>query len=62
MRALITGIGGFAASHLADLLLAETDWQIICELAQKMGAKGFEFKNAEEIMTEIAGLSPILAL
>ncbi len=29
MRALITGIGGFAGSHLADYLLAETDWQLI---------------------------------
>lgn len=29
MRALITGIGGFAGSHLADYLLAKTDWQIV---------------------------------
>ncbi len=29
------------------------DWQIICELAKKMGSKGFDFKNAEEIMSEI---------
>jgi GDP-4-dehydro-6-deoxy-D-mannose reductase len=29
VRALITGIGGFAGSHLADYLLAETDWQIV---------------------------------
>jgi GDP-4-dehydro-6-deoxy-D-mannose reductase len=28
VRALITGIGGFAGSHLADFLLAETSWQI----------------------------------
>jgi GDP-4-dehydro-6-deoxy-D-mannose reductase len=28
VRALITGIGGFAGSHLADLLLIETDWQV----------------------------------
>lgn len=28
MRALITGIGGFAGSHLADFLLTETGWQI----------------------------------
>jgi GDP-4-dehydro-6-deoxy-D-mannose reductase len=35
VRAFITGIGGFAASHLADLLLAETDWQIFgCDLRQ----------------------------
>lgn len=29
MRTLITGIGGFAGSHLADYLLAETDWQVV---------------------------------
>lgn len=29
MQALITGIGGFAGSHLADYLLAETDWQVV---------------------------------
>jgi GDP-4-dehydro-6-deoxy-D-mannose reductase len=29
VRALITGIGGFAGSHLADYLLAETDWQVV---------------------------------
>ena len=28
MRALITGIAGFAGSHLAEYLLAETDWDI----------------------------------
>lgn len=28
MRALITGVGGFAGSHLADYLLRETDWQL----------------------------------
>jgi GDP-4-dehydro-6-deoxy-D-mannose reductase len=27
--ALITGIGGFAGSHLADHLLATTDWQVV---------------------------------
>jgi GDP-4-dehydro-6-deoxy-D-mannose reductase len=29
VQALITGIGGFAGSHLADYLLAETDWQVV---------------------------------
>ena len=28
MRALITGISGFVGSHLAEYLLAHTDWQI----------------------------------
>lgn len=29
MRALITGINGFVGGHLAEHLLAETDWQIV---------------------------------
>jgi GDP-4-dehydro-6-deoxy-D-mannose reductase len=29
VRVLITGIGGFAGSHLADYLLTKTDWQIV---------------------------------
>ena len=28
MRALITGVGGFAGSHLADYLLSQIDWQV----------------------------------
>jgi GDP-mannose 4,6-dehydratase len=28
-RALITGLGGFVASHLAEYLLANTDWEIV---------------------------------
>lgn len=33
MRALITGVGGFAGSHLSDYLLDHTDWQLFgCEL------------------------------
>ncbi len=28
MRALITGVGGFAGSHLSDALLNQTDWQV----------------------------------
>ncbi len=28
MRALITGVGGFAGSHLSDYLLTQTDWQV----------------------------------
>ncbi len=28
MRALITGIGGFAGSHLSDYVLSQTDWQV----------------------------------
>jgi GDP-4-dehydro-6-deoxy-D-mannose reductase len=35
VQALITGIGGFAGSHLADFLLAETNWEIAgCVLSE----------------------------
>jgi len=29
LRALITGVGGFAGSHLSDYLLNQTDWQVV---------------------------------
>lgn len=35
------------------------DWWIICELAKRMGAKGFDFNHPSEIMKEIASLTPI---
>ena len=34
------------------------DWQITCDLAKRMGAKGFDFLHASEIMEEIADLTP----
>ncbi len=37
------------------------DWQIICELAKRMGAKGFDYKHPQEIMKEIASVTPIYA-
>jgi len=37
---------------------AQTDWWITCRIAQRMGAAGFDFSNAEEIMQEIASLTP----
>ena len=37
---------------------AKLDWQIISELAQKMGAPGFEYKDAEEIFEEIRDCTP----
>lgn len=38
---------------------SKPDWQIINQLAQQMGAPGFNFKSPEEIMVEIAALTPI---
>ena len=37
---------------------AKDDWWIICELAKRLGAKKFAYKNAQVIMEEIAELTP----
>jgi predicted molibdopterin-dependent oxidoreductase YjgC len=34
------------------------DWQIICEVARRMGARGFDFADPCEIMDEIARVTP----
>jgi formate dehydrogenase alpha subunit len=38
---------------------AKADWEIICLLAQEMGASGFDFPSPKEVMDEIAQLTPI---
>lgn len=38
--------------------VAKLDWQIICELAQKMGAPGFDFEDAEDVFEEIRATTP----
>jgi predicted molibdopterin-dependent oxidoreductase YjgC len=38
---------------------SKPDWVIIKELAAKMNARGFDFNSPEEIMAEIAELTPI---
>ena len=35
------------------------DWEIICSLAERMGSRGFDFNNPEDIMSEIASATPI---
>jgi formate dehydrogenase alpha subunit len=37
---------------------ARPDWQVTCQLAQKMGKDGFEFDSPAHIMEEIALLTP----
>lgn len=37
---------------------SKPDWLIICQIAQKLGAKGFDFDNPSQIMDEIASLTP----
>jgi formate dehydrogenase alpha subunit len=38
---------------------SKPDWEIVCLLAQKMGADGFDFESPEAVMREIAKLTPI---
>jgi formate dehydrogenase alpha subunit len=38
---------------------ARPDWLIICQLAQRMGAAGFEFRSPAEVTDEIAQVTPI---
>ncbi len=38
---------------------AKPDWWIVSEVAKRMGGKGFEYAGPEQIMEEIAGLTPI---
>ncbi len=38
---------------------SKADWEIINMLAKEMGASGFDFSSPEEIMAEIAALTPI---
>ncbi|MCK5434436.1 MAG: molybdopterin-dependent oxidoreductase, partial [Dehalococcoidales bacterium] len=37
---------------------SRTDWLITCQIAQRMGSKGFDFSHPSEIMDEIASLTP----
>ncbi len=38
---------------------SKPDWEITGEIARKMGAKGFDFKDASEVMDEIASVAPM---
>ncbi len=37
------------------------DWWITCEIAKRMGLKGFDYKNTSEIFDEVASLTPYYA-
>lgn len=37
---------------------SKPDWEITCQIARRMEAKGFDFKNPSQIMDEIARLTP----
>jgi len=34
------------------------DWLIVCEIARRLGAKGFDFQSPADIMAEISSLTP----
>ena len=38
---------------------SKADWEIVCELARRMGAQGFSFASLADIVEEIAQLTPI---
>jgi predicted molibdopterin-dependent oxidoreductase YjgC len=38
--------------------ICQPNWWITCQIAQRMGATGFEYDTADQIMQEIAGLTP----
>ncbi|MDA3953283.1 MAG: formate dehydrogenase subunit alpha [Bacteroidales bacterium] len=38
---------------------AKDDWWIACEIAKRLGVKGFDFSSTEDIMDEINKVSPI---
>ncbi len=44
---------------LEPLGLSRPDWWITCEIAKRLGGKGFDFSHPAEIMAEIASLTPI---
>jgi len=37
---------------------SKADWQIVCEIAKRLGAQGFDYTIAQQIMEEIASLTP----
>jgi formate dehydrogenase alpha subunit len=43
---------------IAPIGEARQDWEIICQVARKMGAKGFDFSSPAEILAEASRLTP----
>ncbi|MGQ9456651.1 MAG: formate dehydrogenase subunit alpha, partial [Anaerolineae bacterium] len=44
---------------IAPLPGSRADWEILCDLARRMGASGFAFASPAEVLDEIAALMPI---
>jgi formate dehydrogenase alpha subunit len=43
---------------IAPIGESRQDWEIICQIAQKMGATGFDFENPRNILEEVSRLTP----
>ena len=43
---------------LEPLGQSQPDWWIVCQIAKRMGGKGFDYNNPQEIMKEISQLTP----
>jgi predicted molibdopterin-dependent oxidoreductase YjgC len=39
----------------------KSDWKIVCDLAKKMGAKGFDYKNCQQVFKEIKETVPFIS-
>jgi predicted molibdopterin-dependent oxidoreductase YjgC len=39
----------------------KSDWKIVCDLAKKMGAKGFNYKNSQQVFKEIKETVPFIS-
>jgi formate dehydrogenase alpha subunit len=37
----------------------DEDWRILCQIARRMGAQGFDYQNAQEVFDELKGLVDI---
>ena len=40
---------------------SKPDWRIVCEIAKRLGASGFDFESAEEVFEEIRSVTPSYA-
>ncbi len=67
MRALITGVTGFAGSHLAELLAAETDWELcgtvygpppVGALPERVVPEPLDLRDVDATRALVAGFAP----
>ena len=57
----LSGACSASAKPSSRSAMRSPDWWITCEIARRMGAKGFDYQGPSEIMDEIARLTPSFA-